>query len=70
MKKHLILLLTLTFINVSNAQVGIGTMTPRGALDINNPTTNIHGLVLPTNESINNIVNPQTGEERGRHSYL
>lgn len=27
------------------AQVGIGTPTPRGALDINKPTTNTQGLV-------------------------
>jgi len=40
-------------------QVGIGTSTPRGALDINNPTTNTHGLVLPTNENPDNITNPQ-----------
>lgn len=31
------------------SQVGIGTTNPRGALDINNGTTNNHGLVLPTN---------------------
>lgn len=40
-------------------QVGIGTTTPRGALDINKPTTNTLGLVLPTNSDTSNIVNPQ-----------
>ncbi|WP_150114796.1 hypothetical protein [Chryseobacterium sp. IHB B 17019] len=44
------------------AQVGIGTTTPRGALDINKPTTNTLGLVLPTNTSTANIVNPQGGD--------
>ncbi|REC49007.1 hypothetical protein [Chryseobacterium pennipullorum] len=42
-------------------QVGIGTATPRGALDINKPTTNTFGLVLPTNSDTDNIVNPQGG---------
>ncbi|AZB09057.1 hypothetical protein EG344_09615 [Chryseobacterium sp. G0162] len=42
-------------------QVGIGTVTPRGALDINKPTTNTFGLVLPTNSDTDNIVNPQGG---------
>lgn len=44
----------------SYAQVGIGTSTPRGALDINQPTTNDAGLVLPTNSNVANIINPQT----------
>ncbi len=43
------------------AQIGMGTPTPRGALDINRPTTNTWGLVLPTNSSTNNIVNPMGG---------
>lgn len=42
-------------------QVGIGTTTPRGGLDINKPTTNTYGLVLPTNASPSNMVNPQGG---------
>ena len=42
-------------------QVGIGTTTPRGALDINKTTTNTFGLVLPTNSDTGNIVNPQGG---------
>lgn len=44
----------------SYGQMGIGTSTPRGALDINQPTTNDAGLVLPTNSNVANIVNPQT----------
>lgn len=42
-------------------QVGLGTKTPRGALDINQSTTNTSGLVLPTNSNTDNIVNPQGG---------
>jgi len=42
-------------------QVGMGTVTPRGALDINNPTSYNMGLVLPTNASVSNIINPQGG---------
>jgi len=42
-------------------QVGIGTETPRGALDINYPTESIRGLVLPSNENSSNIKNPQDG---------
>ncbi|GGE97569.1 hypothetical protein SAMN05443634_106207 [Chishuiella changwenlii] len=44
-----------------SAQVGIGTTTPRGALDINNPTTFNMPLVLPANVSVNNMINPQGG---------
>lgn len=43
------------------SQVGIGSSTPRGALDINSPLTNNQGLVLPTNEATTNIVNPVGG---------
>jgi hypothetical protein len=46
---------------VSFAQVGIGNSTPRGALDINRPTTNTYGLVLPINTSVSNIQNPRGG---------
>ena len=42
-------------------QVGIGTSSPRGALDINKPITNNMGLVLPTNANANNIINPLGG---------
>ncbi|SHL75176.1 hypothetical protein SAMN05443634_1201, partial [Chishuiella changwenlii] len=60
MKKKLsFFLLYLAYI--SFAQVGIGNSTPRGALDINRPTTNTYGLVLPTNSSVTNIVNPRGG---------
>jgi len=45
----------------SYSQVGIGNSTPRGALDINRPTTNTYGLVLPTNSSVSNIQNPRGG---------
>ncbi|GGF06941.1 hypothetical protein GCM10010984_25260 [Chishuiella changwenlii] len=41
--------------------MGIGSTTPRGALDINSPTTSVFGLVLPTNDSPDNMVNPQGG---------
>jgi len=43
------------------SQVGIGTTTPRGGLDINKPITNIYGLVLPTNSNPANMQNPQGG---------
>jgi len=52
--------LLLTFIP-SNSQVGIGTTTPRGILDLNSPLTSNSGLVLPTNSSVTNIINPQGG---------
>ena len=50
--------LLLTFIS-SNCQVGIGTTTPRGILDLNSPIESNLGLVLPANLSPTNIVNPQ-----------
>lgn len=59
--KNLTILLALNVFYFSNAQVGIGTPTPRGGLDINSPTTNNYGLVLPTNISPANMLNPQGG---------
>lgn len=47
--------------STAHAQIGMGTPNPRGSLDINTPTTNIHGLVLPTNSSTVNMLNPQGG---------
>jgi len=41
--------------------VGIGNLSPRGALDINKGDTNNHGLVLPTNANVNNFTNPIGG---------
>lgn len=64
MKNFFLLTLLITLIckvSLTNGQVGIGTTTPRGALDINKPTTNNMGLVLPTNPDPNNIINPQGG---------
>jgi len=53
---------SLFFISYSAlGQVGIGTETPRGALDINNPTTYNMALVLPANENVDNMINPQGG---------
>lgn len=60
MKKILFSPFLLLF-GVCSGQVGIGTINPRGALDINKSTTNEFGLVLPTNSSTDNIVNPQGG---------
>lgn len=57
-------LFTLSFLCLSLysfGQVGIGTTTPRGALDINSPTESIGGLILPSNENSSNIKNPQDG---------
>lgn len=51
------------------AQVGIGTENPRGAVDINSPTTNIWGLVLPTNADTGNISNPAGGVALGTIIY-
>jgi len=56
-KKLLFLVLHLSYLSFS--QVGLGTTTPRGDLDINTPLTNINGLVLPTNASPANMQNPQ-----------
>ncbi|PTT75120.1 MULTISPECIES: hypothetical protein [unclassified Chryseobacterium] len=58
--KYLLISLMVLFQNIY-AQVGIGTPTPRGALDINKPTTHNMGLVLPTNSSTGSIINPQGG---------
>ncbi|KPH10887.1 hypothetical protein [Chryseobacterium sp. ERMR1:04] len=56
-----ILLLSIFIYAQGSCQVGIGTTSPRGALDINSPTTNNKGLVLPTNNSPTNMTNPQGG---------
>ncbi|OXA85462.1 hypothetical protein [Flavobacterium hercynium] len=60
-KLYIIIIITLTFNQLIVAQTGLGTPTPRGALDINRPTTNTFGLVLPTNSDTANMVNPQGG---------
>jgi hypothetical protein len=39
-------------------QIGMTTPNSRGALDINNNTTNTMGLILPTNTDVNNITTP------------
>lgn len=54
------LILLLMYIPV-NSQVGIGTTTPRGILDLNSPLTSNSGLVLPTNTTPTNILNVQGG---------
>ncbi|WP_326984972.1 fibrinogen-like YCDxxxxGGGW domain-containing protein [Chryseobacterium sp. MYb264] len=59
--KKLFSLLLMTTITLLFSQVGIGTTTPRGGLDINKPITNIYGLVLPTNSNPANMQNPQGG---------
>jgi hypothetical protein len=59
--KKILLFLVFHLSYLSFSQVGIGTTTPRGALDINSPTTSIFGLVLPTNDSPDNMINPQGG---------
>lgn len=58
-KKYYLLLVL--YANIIFSQVGIGTANPRGALDINRETTNTMGLVLPTNSSPDNMVNPMGG---------
>ncbi|WP_172279885.1 hypothetical protein [Chryseobacterium sp. LAM-KRS1] len=62
MKTKMLFLSSILLFEMANAQIGIGTPNPRGALDINKPTTNDHGLVLPTNSSTSNISNPMGGE--------
>ncbi|MET3538745.1 fibrinogen-like YCDxxxxGGGW domain-containing protein [Chryseobacterium limigenitum] len=59
--KRLLVIVVFIFCCTLYGQVGIGTPTPRGALDINKPLTNTHGLVLPTNASPANMQNPQGG---------
>lgn len=61
MKRNFFLLSMLLAFKTIYSQVGIGTTTPRGALDINKPTTNEFGFVLPTNTSTTKIINPQGG---------
>ncbi|PTT41590.1 hypothetical protein DBR28_03820 [Chryseobacterium sp. HMWF028] len=59
---HRLLFLFLGVMSLSiSGQVGIGTTTPRGALDINKATTYNMGLVLPTNTNPTNLINPQGG---------
>ncbi|PAM95488.1 hypothetical protein B4N84_09470 [Flavobacterium sp. IR1] len=59
--KKIYTIILLTFSSAFFGQTGMGTPTPRGALDINRPTTNTFGLVLPTNDDTNNMINPQGG---------
>jgi hypothetical protein len=59
--KKMTMVLAFAICYATHAQVGMGTPNPRGSLDINTPTTNIHGLVLPTNSSPTNMLNPQGG---------
>jgi len=61
MKKQTLSLLAIVSSSMLLSQVGIGTQNPRGALDINKPDTYNMGLVLPTNASTGNIINPQGG---------
>ena len=61
MKRKILFLTSFLFFTSFYCQVGIGTGNPRGALDINKPTTNNMGLVLPSNETPNNLINPQGG---------
>ena len=59
--KKLYALLMLTSSILIFGQTGMGTPTPRGALDINQPLTNTFGLVLPTNDDTAKMLNPQGG---------
>nr|WP_315030890.1 hypothetical protein [uncultured Chryseobacterium sp.] len=61
MKSKKIYLLLVFYANIIFSQVGIGTANPRGALDINRETTNTMGLVLPTNDSPDKLINPLGG---------
>ena len=55
-------IILLIFSSAIFGQTGMGTPTPRGALDINRPTTNTFGLVLPTNDDTAKMTNPQGGD--------
>ncbi|PAM95936.1 hypothetical protein B4N84_05145 [Flavobacterium sp. IR1] len=59
--QKLYILVLLTFSSLVVGQTGMGTPTPRGALDINRPLTNTFGLVLPTNDDTAKMLNPQGG---------
>ncbi|MGE8556683.1 MAG: hypothetical protein ACN6OB_22400 [Chryseobacterium jejuense] len=55
-------LFSLFFLSLFYSQVGIGNANPRGALDINlDSGNNTMGLVLPSNTSAQNIINPLGG---------
>jgi hypothetical protein len=60
-------ILTFFTVSVSNAQVGIGTVTPKGVLDLNDDSgTNKYGLVLPRvaltrTDLATPVLNPQGG---------
>ncbi len=61
MKKFIFFFTLILAFEALQGQIGINTPTPRGALDINRPTTNTMGLVLPTNTSAESVVNPLGG---------
>ncbi|ANF51693.1 hypothetical protein A0O34_14785 [Chryseobacterium glaciei] len=61
MKKNILSFIIVLYSQLIFSQVGIGTPNPRGALDINKPTTNNMGLILPTNANANNLINPLGG---------
>jgi hypothetical protein len=60
-------IVTFFTVSVSNAQVGIGTVTPKGVLDLNNDSgTNKYGLILPRvaltrTDLAAPVLNPQGG---------
>lgn len=73
---YVILIFTLIFLNISHSQVGIGTSTPNGALDVNSslplPSTHKAGLLPPivalsatnsftTTTVGSNVINPNGG---------
>ncbi len=57
MKKTLLTFITLLFVSTTFAQVGIGTTSPEGALDI--VSTNDTGVVIPRVSSIDNVTDGQ-----------
>ena len=62
--KFLLLLLVYTFLPIIvNAQVGIGTTTPKGALDVNSTTTGflMPRVALTATNVVAPVVNPQGG---------
>ncbi|MCL9770430.1 hypothetical protein NAT47_08370 [Flavobacterium sp. HXWNR69] len=63
MKKLFLLLVLFLLIHTSYAQVGIGTTTPRGALDVNSSSTGFlpPQVALTSTTDITTVTNPQGG---------
>lgn len=63
MKKNILFFLTASALSIVNAQVGIGTETPQGALDINAGNQANLGVVLPNVNRVEDVINLKTNEK-------